>query len=196
MPPVKSIKLSIICGAVLGASIVCSTAFAQSPTPVPQDQERGQTSYMKVDITEPFSTIMARMTAAKPGIEKEHTDLLNERYDLSNRPARGVTMERGKPLQEGVRVKLPSGMTWGQLAAMSPDEIRERGLWPKGFLPLPHPFHPTGGQVFPKMGIDAIKTQDGRDLTRFDVDFDLPEHFLAAFPPEMYLTTRPDLGDV
>jgi hypothetical protein len=31
-------------------------------------------------------------------------------------------------------------------------------------------------------------------LTRFDVDFDLPE--LAAFPPEMYLTSRPDLGDV
>jgi len=32
---VKSIKLSIIFGAVLGASIVCSTTFAQSPTPVP-----------------------------------------------------------------------------------------------------------------------------------------------------------------
>src|SRR5208282_4487617 len=108
----------------------------------------------------------SRMTAAKPDIEKEHTDLLNERYDLSDRPARGVTTERGKPLQEGVRVKLPSGMTWAQLAAMSPDEIRERGLWPKGFLPLPHPFHPTGGQVFPKMEIDAIKAQDGRDLTR------------------------------
>src|SRR6267154_4287825 len=39
MPPVKSITLSIICGAVLGTSIVCSTAFAQSlnagPTPPP-----------------------------------------------------------------------------------------------------------------------------------------------------------------
>jgi cytochrome c peroxidase len=39
MPRVKSIKLSIICGALLGASIVCSTAFAQSlnagPTPPP-----------------------------------------------------------------------------------------------------------------------------------------------------------------
>src|SRR5438132_49649 len=35
MPPVKSIKLTIICGAVLGASIVYSTAFAQSPTPCP-----------------------------------------------------------------------------------------------------------------------------------------------------------------
>jgi hypothetical protein len=72
-------------------------------------QERGQTSYMKVDITEPFSSVMARMTAAKPGIEKEHTDLLNERYDLSNRPAQAATMSRGKPLQEGVRAKLPQG---------------------------------------------------------------------------------------
>src|ERR1700738_2326821 len=39
MPRVKSIKLSIIYGAVLGASIVCSTAFGQSlnpgPTPPP-----------------------------------------------------------------------------------------------------------------------------------------------------------------
>jgi cytochrome c peroxidase len=39
MPPVKSIKLTVICGAVLGTSIVCSTAFAQSlnpgPTPPP-----------------------------------------------------------------------------------------------------------------------------------------------------------------
>ena len=39
MPRVKSIKLSVICGAVLGTSIVCSTAFAQSlnagPTPPP-----------------------------------------------------------------------------------------------------------------------------------------------------------------
>ena len=44
MTRVKSIMLSIICGAVLGASIVCSAAFAQSPTPVSQGQERGQTS--------------------------------------------------------------------------------------------------------------------------------------------------------
>src|SRR6202047_3794224 len=39
MSPVKSIELSIICGAVLGTSMVYSTAFAQSlnpgPTPPP-----------------------------------------------------------------------------------------------------------------------------------------------------------------
>jgi cytochrome c peroxidase len=157
---------------------------------------RGLTSYMPVAIDQPFAAQMAADVAAKPGIEREHQALLDERYDLGDHPAQGVTMERGKPLQEGVRVKLPSGVTWEQLAGMSPDAIRDRGLWPKGFLPLPHPFHPTGGFVFPKEEIDAIKQQDGRDLTRFDIDFDLPERFLAAFPPAMYLVSRPDLGDV
>jgi hypothetical protein len=35
MSPAQSIKLSLVCGAVLGTSIVCSTAFAQSPSPTP-----------------------------------------------------------------------------------------------------------------------------------------------------------------
>jgi cytochrome c peroxidase len=159
-------------------------------------QEQGKTSYMQVDITEPFASIMARMKAAKPAIEKQHSDLLSERYDLSDRPAPGVVMERNKPLQAGVRVKLPGGMTWEKLASMSPEEIRDKNVFPKGFYPLPHPNHPVGGMVFPHLEIEEIKKLDGRDLTRFDLDFDLPDHFLPAFPPAIYLTTRPDLGDV
>jgi cytochrome c peroxidase len=154
------------------------------------------TSYMKVDITETFASVMTRMSAAKPAIEKEHSDLLAARYDLSDRPAQGITLERGKPLQEGVRVKLPGGVTWEQLAAMSPEEIRAKDVYPLGFYPLPHPNHPEGGMLFPHSEIEAVKKQDGRDLTRFDLDFDLPDHFLPAFPPAIYLTTRPDLGDV
>jgi cytochrome c peroxidase len=50
--------------------------------------------------------------------------------------------------------------------------------------------------VFPKFHIDEIKKQEERDLTRFDLDFDLPEHFLPEFPAPIFLTTRPDLGDV
>lgn len=159
-------------------------------------QERGQTSYAPVDQTEPFASVMARMTAAKPAIEKRQADLLAERYDLSNRPAPGVTMSRGKAVQEGVRAKLPAGVTWEQLAAMSPEEIRDKGLFPKGFYPLPHPNHVEGGMVFPKFQIDEIKKQEARDLTRFDLDFDLPDQFLPEFPSAIYLTTRPDLGDV
>jgi cytochrome c peroxidase len=175
---------------------------ASAPSPYLEGSEgvekgpRGLTSFQPVAIDQPFAATMAHDVAAKPAIEAEHQALLDERYDLGDHPAQGITLERGKPLQEGVRVKLPAGVTWDQLAAMSPDDIRERGLWPKGFLPLPHPFHSTGGQVFPKEEIDAIKQQDGRDLTRFDIDFDLPERFLPAFPPAMYLTTRTDLGDV
>src|SRR5258708_4470028 len=183
---IKRIWLLLV---IAGLLVFLNLAYAQQ-------EQRGQTSYMKVDSTESFASIMARMKAAKPGIEKEHIALLNERYDLSDRPAQGVTMDRGKPLQEGVRVKLPAGMTWEKLATMSADQIREQNLYPKGFYPLPHPNHTDGGFVFPHFLIDAIKQQDGRDLARFDIDFDLPDHFLAEFPPAIYLTPRPDLGDV
>jgi cytochrome c peroxidase len=127
---------------------------------------------------------------------KRHMDLLADRYDLADRPAKGVAMSRGKPVQEGIRVKLAAGVTWESLAKMTPEEIREKDLFPKGFFPLPHPFHAEGGMVFPQQHIDEIKKQEARDLTRFDVDFDLPTHFLPEFPPPIYLTTRPDLGDV
>jgi cytochrome c peroxidase len=159
-------------------------------------QEMVQSSYMPVDIKEPFAKTMARMKAAKPEVMKRQMDLLNERYDLSNRPAKGVTMSGGKAVQEGVRAKLPKGMTWEKLADMTPEEIRKEDLWPIGFLPLPHPNQMEGGQVFPKFHIDEIKKQEGRDLTRFDLDYDLPDHFLPEFPAPIYLTTRPDLGDV
>jgi cytochrome c peroxidase len=161
-----------------------------------QEAGRGVTSYAPVDIKEKFAAIMARMKAEKTAIMKRHLDLLAERYDLSNRPAPGVTMSRGKAVQEGARAKLPAGLTWEKLAAMSPEEIRDKDLFPKGFLPLPHPNHAEGGMVFPQYEIDEIKKQEGRDLTRFDLDYDLPDHFQPEFPPPIYLTTRPDLGDV
>lgn len=69
------------------------------------------TSYAPVAITEDFAAIMARMQKAKPAVMQRQMDLLAERYDLSNRPATGVTMSRGKPIQAGVRAKLLQGVT-------------------------------------------------------------------------------------
>src|SRR5260370_6936911 len=154
------------------------------------------TSYMPVDIKEDFAATMKRMQAAKPAIEQRQQQLLEERYDLGNHPASGVSMSRGKPIQAGVRVKLPKGATWESLSRMSAQDIRTKGLFPDGFMPLPHPNHPEGGMVFPHFEIDEIKKQEERDLTRFDLDFDLPDHFLPEFPPPIYLTTRTDLGHV
>ncbi|OGW35059.1 MAG: cytochrome B6 [Nitrospirae bacterium GWD2_57_9] len=180
----------IVC-IVLLTAMIASLGIAYG-----QDAGKKASSYLPVDIEEDFTSTMSRLKGEKSGVMKRQMDLLNERYDLSNRPAKGVTMSRGKPVQEGVRARLPKGMTWEKLAAMSPEEIRENNLMPKGFLPLPHPKHAEGGMVFPQFHIDQIKKQDARDLTRFDVDFDLPDHFLPEFPPAIFLTTRPDLGDV
>ena len=145
---------------------------------------------------EDFSSLIKRLQTDKPKFAKRQQNLLNERYDLSNRGIDGITMSRGKAIQAGVRVKLPSNTSWEKLAALSPDEIKNKNLWPAGFLPLPHPHHEAGGMIFPKFLIDETKKQTDRDLTRFDLDFDLPDHLLPEFPAPIYLTTRPDLGDV
>lgn len=173
------------------ASVSLALAHAQQPPP-----PRGATSYMPVDIKEPFATTVQRMKAAQPAIQQRQATLLAERYDLADRAAPGVTMTRGKPVQGGVRVKLPAGTSWAQLAGLNAGEIRDRNLFPKGFLPLPHPNHPEGGMVFPKFAITEINRQEQRDLTRFDLEFDLPDHLLPEFPAPIFLTTRPDLGDV
>lgn len=145
---------------------------------------------------EEFIALTYRLQAAKPAFAQRQQDMLAARYDLADRPAAGVVMSRGKPLQEGVRVKLPAAMTWQKLAAFSPEQIREKQLWPAGFLPLPHPHHEVGGMVFPKFLVEETRRQTDRDLARFDLDFDLPDHILPEFPAPIYLTTRPDLGDV
>ena len=145
---------------------------------------------------EDFDGLMKRLQSEKPAFAKRQQDLLAERYDLADHPAQGVTMSRGKPVQGGVRVKLPAGQTWEKLGALSPEEIKSKNLWPAGFYPLPHPHHEAGGMIFPKPLIDETKRQTERDLTRFDLDFDLPQHLLPEFPAPIYLTTRLDLGDV
>jgi cytochrome c peroxidase len=50
--------------------------------------------------------------------------------------------------------------------------------------------------LFPQSTIEEVLAQTGRNLARFDLDLDLPERFLPEFPPAIFLTTRPDLGDV
>jgi cytochrome c peroxidase len=140
---------------------------------------------------ESFQAVMSKDKADKESVMARQKKLLEERYDLTSRIDGNLTMSRGKPVQAGPTAKLPEGTTWEQLAAMSSDEIREKGLFPKGFLPLPHPKHEAGGMVFPQTEIKLLPR-----LERFDIDFDLPEHFLAEFPPAIYLTSRSDLGDV
>ena len=127
---------------------------------------------------EDFTALVKRLQQEKPEFAKRHQATLAERYDLADRPAQGVTMSRGKPVQEGVRVRLPKGMTWEKLAAMSPEEIKSKQLWPAGFFPLPHPHHEAGGMVFPQPLIDETKKPD-----RSRPDALRPRFRLAATSP-------------
>jgi len=139
-------------------------------------------------IEEPFEKVFAKDRAQKAEIMKRQMDLLLERYDLAKHVSAEVTMSGGKPLPVGPTARL-KGITWDQLSSTTPQEIKEKGTFP--YLPLPHPNHPVGGMIFPQMQIELLPR-----LERFDLDFDLPEHFLPEFPPAIFLTTHKEAGDV
>lgn len=173
---------------IIGALSFAANSIAD---PLPPD-----TTYRPLP-TKPFSTVKAEDESQKPKVMRTQRSLLEQRYNLSNRPLPGVMMSGGrKPVQGEVRVKLSDGQTWDRLSELSPDEIRNKKLLPAGFMPLPHVKQATGGQVFPQQQIDQIAKQESRNLQRFDVDFDLPDHFTPEFPPPIFLTTHPELGDV
>ena len=175
--------------AALSGVALCSLASLAQPLPP-------DATYRPLP-TQPLDVVRALDEAAKPEVMQRQTDLLEQRYNLTDRPMQGVMMSGGrKPVQDDVRVRLPGDTTWNDLASMSPDEIRAQGLLPQGFLPLPHVKQATGGQVFPNEAIEEIQRQEGRDLRRFDIDMDLPEHLRPEFPPPIFLTSHPELGDV
>jgi cytochrome c peroxidase len=137
------------------------------------------------DVT--FSQIKSGRLAVKTERAKAHAALLASRYELKA-VAGDARMSGGKAVPAGPTARL-AGTSWDQLDKMTPEQIKEKGLFP--YQPLPFPDHAEGGMLFPKMTIDVLPR-----LTRFDLDFDLPEEFLPEKAPPIYLTTRPDLGDV
>jgi cytochrome c peroxidase len=136
-----------------------------------------------------FEETMKADVDARPGVGAAQRKLLEGRYDLQPRLDPAARMSRGKPLVVGPTARLAGGLTWERLAAMNPDEVLSRKVFP--YPALPHPKHATGGMVFPPMQITMFPR-----LERFDVEFDVPEAFLPEFPPAIFLQSRPELGDV
>jgi len=139
---------------------------------------------------EPRPTAEGKPLPDKREVMAKHKKYLEERFDLSGKTDPEVTMSGGKKhLPVGPTARLPEGMTWEKLGEMLPEEIKEKDLFP--YAPLWHPLQEVGGMVFPQ-----VQTKVVEGLERVDVDFDLPDAYLPEFPPPLYLTTRPDLGDV
>ncbi len=127
----------------------------------------------------------------KPKVMAEQARRLQERYRLDCTTSSSAKMTKGKPQPIGPTVKLKDGLTWDALARMDAEDIRKQKAFPQGFMRLPHVKHEVGGMVFPQEQIEQFPR-----LERFDVEFDLPACFLPEFPPPIFLTTHPELGDV
>jgi cytochrome c peroxidase len=126
----------------------------------------------------------------KPKLMAEVHAYMESRYQFSGSPLPGARMSGGKPIMMGPVARLPKGIaTFEQLSQMTPDEIRDRDLFP--YKPLAHPLQTTAHMVFP-----ASWTKFHPEHERMDVDLDIPDAYLPEFPPPMFLTTHKELGDV
>ncbi len=198
MRPVFTPHLRYLVAALAVGALFTGGLFGQEPEgEPPKIKDVGVAdSFLPVVIDEDFDDVFAKDTAEKEDFMQRQRKLLEERYDLSDNPS-DVMMSGGRrAVQQGVRVQLPEGVTWQQLSQMSPAEIKEQNLFPMGFRPLPHPKHDVGGQVYPDNQIEEMLEKEARDLERFDIGFDLPDHLMPEFPPPIFLTTHPQLGDV
>ncbi len=137
-----------------------------------------------------FIETMQHLADGRPEVTKRTADLLAQRYDLSGKVDPSVRMSGGKkPVPVGPTARL-KGVTWDQLAAMPPAEIKRRGLFP--YPPLPHPLEPGGGG----MVLPPSQLATHPEFDRVDIAFDLPDAYLPEYPPPLFLTTHPELGDV
>ncbi|MFP4145704.1 MAG: cytochrome B6 [Phycisphaeraceae bacterium] len=189
-------KLSILPLIALFLLSGAALTVLQGQEGTPSPEELPDQTYMPVVIEKSFDEIRRHDQETKAQYQERQQKLLESRYDLRDDPSEVMMSAGRKPVQQGVRVKLPEGVTWEQLSEMTPAEIKEQDLFPQGFRPLPHARHPVGGQVFPQDQIDAMAELEDRDLERFDIAFDLPDHMTPEFPPPIFLTSRPELGDV
>jgi cytochrome c peroxidase len=136
-----------------------------------------------------LAEIMEADKKARPEVGAAQRKLLETRYDLKPTFHPEAKMSRGKPVPMGPTARLKDGVTWEDMASQTPEAIKAAGSFP--YPALPHPKQVAGGQVFPEVQLQMFPR-----LRRYDVDFDLPDAFIPEFPPAIFLSSRPELGDV
>jgi len=127
----------------------------------------------------------------KPGLMRDVRAYMNGRFNFSGKTAGDLRMSGGrKAIMKGPVARLPDGVaSFEELAEMSPQEMRERDLFP--YKPLAHPLQSTAHMLFSEAWLKVHP-----EHRRIDVDHDFPDAYLPEFPPPLFLTTHKELGDV
>ena len=152
---------------------------------------RGKSSYTTTELPMPWEEWLEMNTSRKPELMKEVRSYMNGRFDFSGEAIPGVMMSGGrKAVMAGPASRLPKSVkSWEELAKMTPEQIKERNLFP--FQPLAHPIQTTAHMVFPDNWLANHPEHE-----RIDMDHDFPDAYLPEFPPPLFLTTHLELGDV
>ena len=145
-------KRALTQGLVALGAAAAAAGFALAGDPLPPD-----TTYRPLPTLAP-SQARAIDEAQKPQVMQRQRALLDERYDLADRPIPGVMMSGGrKPVQGGVRVKLPDGVDLGQPRRDErPTRSATAACCRTASSRCRTSSRPTGGQVFPNEQIDEI----------------------------------------
>jgi len=166
-------------------------SFTLAPTPAPAAAVPAQAPMATVTNTVAGTVITPQASALRPEeVTRRQAEYLQQRFDLAGRTHATVKMSGGrKAIPVGPTARLAPGMNWDRLARMAPEEIKKRAAFP--YTPLWHPMQDKGGMVFPPVQTGVVVGLDRSDLL-----FDLPDAYLPEFPAPLYITSRPDLGDV
>ncbi len=151
---------------------------------------RGRSSWGSPVLSVPFGEWVERHRVQKPKLMADVRAYMASRYDFSGRSMPGAVMTCGKPVMLGPVARLdPSIASFEALAAMTPEDLKKRDVFP--YKPLAHPLQTTAHMIFPDMWVKAHP-----EHLRMDVDLDFPDAYLPEFPPPLFLTTHKELGDV
>ncbi len=150
----------------------------------------GDTSFGSPELGMSFAKWKTKMIGQRKAVDAAARESLDRRFDLTCRPSKTRTMSRSKSIAIGPTARLPNDVkSWEAYAALGADAMKKRDDFP--YRPLEHPLHSTAHMLFPPQW-----TRVHPEHERFDVGFDIPECFLPEFPPPLYLTTHPEMGDV
>lgn len=151
---------------------------------------RGVSSFSSPLIPMRFDQWLAFHRKQKPQLMHDVHAYMESRYDFSGTPIPNQRMSGGKPIMQGPIARLQRGVSsFEELAALAPEEIKERDLFP--YKPLAHPLQSTAHMVFPDQWVSVHPEHE-----RIDVAMDFPSAYLPEFPPPLFLTTHKELGDV
>jgi len=150
---------------------------------------RGVSSFSSPVLPMRFDQWLSYHRKQKPALMRDVYAYMDSRYDFDRGAIPGAFMSGGKPIMAGPIARLKGVASFEALAKLSPEEIRERDLFP--YKPLAHPIQSTAHMVFPDEWVVAHPEHE-----RIDVDMDFPPEYLPEFPPPLFLTTHKELGDV